>query len=169
MSKKRMALKFIAVAVLFGQIGCTEPNTGAPPEQMDREEALAELRTAIRTFYDAFYTQDWDVYYTFYSDDVVLIDKTGDVMSLSEYESRAAQDAETLGELATDSFDDSQVDVRLSPDGNSGIVYSRLPYLYRNSDGKETHMMIAETDVWWKIDGNWKVVHIHYPEVPPIK
>ena len=167
MTEKRMAFKFIAVVILFSQIGCTEQNTETPREQMDREVALAELRAAIKTFYDAFYTQNWDVYYTFYSDDVVLIDKTGDVMSLAEYESRAAEDTETLGELLTDSFDDSQVDVRLSPDGKSGIAYSRLPYLYRNSVGEETSITIAETDVWWRIDGKWKVVHIHYPEVPP--
>jgi len=97
----------------------------------------------------------------------VLIDKTGDVMDLKEYESRAAKDAEVLGDLLTDSVADSLIDIRLSPDGNSGIAYSRLPYLYRNSDGVETTMTIAETDVWWKIDGEWKVVHIHFPEVPP--
>ena len=169
MTEKRMAFRIIALAVLFGQIGCTEQNTEGLREEMDREAALAELQTAINTFYGAFYTQNWDVYYTFYSDDVVLIDKSGDSMSLAEYEARAAKEAETLGELLTDSFDASQVDVRLSPDGKSGVAYSRLPYLYRNSVGEETSVTIAETDVWWKIDGKWKVVHIHYPEVPPIE
>ena len=26
--------------------------------------------------------------------------------------------------------------------------------------------IFAESDVWSKIDGEWKVVHIHYQEVP---
>jgi len=117
------------VVLLLGQIGCTKPNTESLQIQLDREAALSELRTAIRTFYDAFYTKNWYVYYTFYSDDVVLIDKTGDVMDLAEYESRAAKDAEVLGGLLTDSVADSLIDIRLSPDGKSGIAYSRLPYL----------------------------------------
>ena len=166
MSFDRMMLQLFAVIILLGQTGCTKPNTAPLQTQFDRDATLGELRTAIKTFYDAFYTQNWDVYYNFYSDDVVLIDKTGDVMDLAEYESRAAKDAEVLGDLLTDSVADSLVDVRLSPDGKSGIAYSRLPYLYRNKDGVETTITIAETDVWWKIDGEWKVVHIHFPEVP---
>ena len=87
-------------------------------------------------------------------------------MDLAEYESRAAKDAEILGDLLTDSVADSLIDIRLGPDGKSGIAYSRLLYLYRNSAGVEKTITIAETDVWWKIDGEWKVVHIHFPEVP---
>lgn len=170
MSVNRVSIRIYAATVLLALSGCSESDTSADEAaEMGREAALIELRSAIKTFYDAFFAQDWDVYYTFISEDIVLIDKSGDVMDLAEYEARAAQDAELLGELQTDSFDFAEVDVRLAPDGNSGIAYSRLPYLYRNSEGKETNITFAETNVWWKIDGSWKVVHIHYPEVATTK
>ncbi len=165
MSVDRIGFRIYAVAVLLALLGCAESNTTVDQAEVDREAALNELRLAIKTFYDAYFAQNWDMYYTFISEDIVLVDKSGDVMDLAEYESRAAQDADSLGELLTDSLDFAAVDVRLAPDGNSGIAYSRLPYLYRNSDGEETTITFAETDVWWKIDGSWKVVHIHFPEV----
>ncbi len=34
--------------------------------------------------------------------------------------------------------------------------------VYVDADGKETASDTAETDIWWKIGGEWKVVHIDY-------
>lgn len=167
MHVNRTVLLASIVLLLFGQTGCTTSNTATSGVQpgIDRAIALDELRAAIDTFYNAYYNKDWDLYYTFYADDAVLIDRTGDTMNLKEYEARAAKEAETLGDLVKESVEDLPVDVRLSPNGQSGIAYSRFPYEYRNADGKESILIIAETDVWWKIDGDWKVVHIHFPEV----
>ena len=48
------------------------------------------------------------------------------------------------------------------------IATYAIDVLTRQADGKKTREKAWETDVWFKRDGKWKLVHVHYNsrEVP---
>ena len=145
--------------------GCSDASGPSPSGLSDQERAasLEELRTAVDTFYNAWYDSDWDLYYSFYADDVVLIDSSGDHMSLDEYNAKAAQQTERIGSVITDQLHKNLVPtIRVGPNGDAGVAYWTLPFEYQKADGTKTTINWAESDVWWKIDGEWKAVLIHF-------
>ena len=50
--------------------------------------------------------------------------------------------------------------------GLFSLVHLRtLSAVYKDSDGVEYKEDYAETNIWWKIEGTWKMVHVHYHEL----
>jgi len=165
MSTSQTSLLISIVLCVLGVTGCSDVSVPRGANQTG-DEALAaeeELRKAVDTFYNAWYDSDWDVYYSYYADDVAFIDSSGKHMSLQEYETNAAQEAEAIG---NPSFDDARANlvptVRLSPTGNAGVAYWTFPFEYQTDDGVRTTIEYAESDVWWKVDGEWKITLVHY-------
>ena len=167
MFDRRIILSIIALFCFFGIGACSktsDPTTSDPLEDQGAD-ALDEVREAIETFYNGWYESNWELYYSYYADDVVLIDSSGYAMSLDEYNVTAEERAKLVGKVIIESVKDLVHDVRMSADGNSAIAYHRHPYEYRKPDGTESTIHWAETDIWWKTDGDWKVVHIHLHEI----
>ena len=165
MLDRRISLLRIFMLCFVGIIACSAAFGQSPSNISDQERAatLEYLRTAVDTFYSAWYDSDWDLYYSFYADDVVLIDSSGDHMSLDEYNAKAAQQTEKIGSVVTEHLRENLVPtVRVSPTGDAGVAYWTFPFDYQKEDGAKTTIDWAESDVWWKIDGEWKVVVIHF-------
>ncbi len=167
MFDRRIILSIIALFCFFGIGACSktiDPTTSDPSEDQ-RAAAVEEIREAIETYYNAFYESNWELYYSYYADDVVLIDSSGNPMSLDEYNGTAEERAQLIGQVVIESVKDLVPEVRLSADGGSAIAHYRHPFDYRKPDGTESTIDWAETDIWWKINGNWKVVHVHFHEI----
>ena len=165
MSTSQISLLCSIVLCLLGVTGCSDISVPSDANQADNQVSAGgdELRKAVDTFYSAWYDSDWDVYYSYYADDVVFIDSSGKHMSLQEYEANAAQEAEAVG---APSFDDARANlvptVRVSPTGNAGVAYWTFPFEYQTDDGVRTTIEYAESDVWWRVNGEWKITLVHY-------
>ena len=165
MFARQISLLSIFVFCLLGIDGCSDVSDPSRTNESDDGMAtgVEELRRAVDTFYNAWYDSDWDLYYSFFADDVVFIDSSGDHMSLDEQDAKAAQEAERIGSVIFDHPRENLVHtVRVSPTGEAGVAYWTFPFEYQTEDGVKTTIDYAESDVWWKIDGEWKVVLIHY-------
>jgi len=158
----------VTLFCLFGISGCSDDAAQGRASQSDDDIAagMGDLRSAVYAFYNAWYDADWDLYISFYADDIVFIDSEGDHMSLDEQDARAADISEIVGSVVFDQARENLVHtVRVSPTGEAGVAYWTFPFDYRTEDGVTTTIEYAESDVWWKIDGKWKVVLIHYHEI----
>jgi ketosteroid isomerase-like protein len=56
----------------------------------------------------------------------------------------------------------SDMKVQVSPGGDTAIATYKLDVLTRQADGKKVKEEAYETDVWFRRDGKWKLVHVHY-------
>ncbi len=157
----------LVLAVPISNIGCTGSETEPVANDTGQNSVVAifEAQAAAAEFYQAYYDQAWDVYYSFFAEDVVLINNAGDALTLAKYKERAAEQASLIGSVITESMKDRSIIMRVSPTGQSAIAYWKHPFDYRTDDGKETTIHWAETDVWWKYGDVWKVAHIHYHEI----
>ena len=60
----------------------------------------------------------------------------------------------------------SDVVVQMMPGNEVAIVTSFIVNTTRSPEGERSTANAFETDVWQKIDGEWKIVHLHYSEIP---
>jgi ketosteroid isomerase-like protein len=56
--------------------------------------------------------------------------------------------------------------VQVSASGDAAVASYRVRVVMRQPDGKTTTEDVQETDVLFKKQGAWKVVHLHYSPKP---
>ena len=61
------------------------------------------------------------------------------------------------------------MDVHASPSGDAAVATYSVAVKTRYPDGKVSDEAAQETDVWFKKDGRWRVVHVHYEAKPAAK
>ena len=61
----------------------------------------------------------------------------------------------------------SDLVIQVMPSGEVAIATSFIYNQTRSPEGEVSTVKAFETDVWQKIDGEWKVVSLHYSEIPP--
>jgi ketosteroid isomerase-like protein len=61
------------------------------------------------------------------------------------------------------------VEVHVSPAGDAAVATYLVTVATRYPDGKVVNDVAQETDVLFKKDGKWKVVHVHYETKPAKK
>ncbi len=60
----------------------------------------------------------------------------------------------------------SDVRVQMMPSGDVAVVTSFIDNRTRGTDGETTTVRAFETEVWQKIGDEWKVISLHYTEIP---
>jgi ketosteroid isomerase-like protein len=55
----------------------------------------------------------------------------------------------------------------MMPGEEVAIATSFINNRTRSPDGEISTVRAFETDVWQKIDGKWKIISLHYSEIPP--
>ncbi len=149
------------VGVALG-MGCAGAGPGAGPgaisgeEQARIEQEILELELAMDRAYES---NDLETYWSFYADDLSQFWDTGRV-TLEQYKKQWTELVEGGGGVLESRSEDIQV--RVSPAGDAAIVTYPLFVRYRNAEGEETASWNFETDVWFKLDGQWKMVHYHF-------
>ena len=59
--------------------------------------------------------------------------------------------------------------IQVSPSGEAAVASYALRVVTRQPDGTVTKARAQETDVWFKTDGRWRIVHLNdqrRPEKP---
>jgi ketosteroid isomerase-like protein len=60
----------------------------------------------------------------------------------------------------------SDLKVQVLPGGDVAASTAFIDNITRSPDGSKDAIRAVETDAWQKIDGKWKVISLHYTELP---
>ena len=124
----------------------------------------ADLHAAIKAFDKAYATNDVDIYFGFYDDDATVY-FYGARQDIAAYHEEWIAMMEAGGGVEMNEMSDLKVQVM--PCGDVAIATSFVDNRTRNPDGSTSTVKAFETDVWQKIDGKWKIISLHYSEIPP--
>jgi ketosteroid isomerase-like protein len=123
-----------------------------------------DLHAAINAFDDAYANNDVEVYFSFYADDATVY-FYGARQDISAYHEQWTALMEAGGGVEKNDMSDLQVQVM--PSGDVAIGTSFIDNRTRSPDGTTTTSKAFETDVWQKIDGEWKIISLHFSEIAP--
>jgi ketosteroid isomerase-like protein len=129
------------------------------------QTTAAEIEKLEIAFNQAYERNDLEEYFSYYADDVTLwfgSERAG----LADYEKSWHELIEGGGGVEKNDLSDLRV--QISPGGDAAVATYVVDVVARQVDGKKTRERAFETDVWYKRDGKWKIVHLHYnsKEVP---
>jgi len=124
-----------------------------------------EIRELTVEFNEAYERNELDKYFSYYADDLTQWFESGRV-TLEQYKTDWYALIEAGGGVESTELSDLQVQV--GPDGRTAVATYVATVVTRSPEGKRTKEQAWETDIWFKRDGQWKIVHLHYNshEVP---
>lgn len=118
-----------------------------------------EIRKLTVEFNEAYERNDLDKYFSYYADDLTQFFETGRV-TLEQYRTDWYALIEAGG--GVESAELSDLRVQVGPDGKTAVASYVATVVSRAPDGKRTKEQAWETDIWFKRDGQWKIVHLAY-------
>ena len=131
---------------------------GAAPVSVETQ--VRRLEGAVNAAYAA---NDLATYFSFYAEDLRALFPEGPT-TLPAYRSDWTAFVKSGGAIVR--FKDSDMRVQVSPRGDAAVA-SYLAAVTTRYPGKgEVQSSYVETDVWFRRNGQWKIVEIHYSENP---
>jgi ketosteroid isomerase-like protein len=124
----------------------------------------AGLHAAIKAFDSAYTNNDVESYFGFYADDATVY-FFGARQDISAYHEEWTALMAAGGGVEKNEMSDLQV--QLMPSGDVAIATSFIDNRTRAADGTTSTSRAFETDVWQKIDGEWKIISLHYSDIAP--
>jgi calcium/calmodulin-dependent protein kinase (CaM kinase) II len=152
---------WIAICAAGAALGwaCATPGTGGLLSDEERTRIEREILALGDRLDRAYRENDLETYWSFYADDLTQIWDTGYV-SLEQYKQEwTALVAGGGGVVDTRSQD---MRIHVGPTGDSAIVTYLTVARYRGTNGNESEGRFYETDVWFRRDGRWQIVHYHF-------
>ena len=128
-----------------------------------QSEEHADLYAAIKAFDHAYATNDTDTYFDYYAESATVF-YSGDRQDLAAYSESWPKFMEAGGGVEKNEMSDLKVQVL--PGGDVAVSTAFIDNITRSPDGSKNAIRAFETDVWQKIDGEWKVISLHYTELP---
>jgi ketosteroid isomerase-like protein len=125
-------------------------------------EKNADLYAAIKAFDHAYATNKVEKYFSFYADDATAYFGDGRV-DIAAYHKMWIELMAAGGGVELNEMSDLQVQVM--PSGDTAISTSFIDNRTRSPDGTKSTSRAFETDVWQKIDGQWKIISLHYSAI----
>ena len=126
------------------------------------ESAEDEVRAAAEAFDKAYATNDVDTYFGYYADDATVY-FFGERQDMSAYHKEWSAMMEAGGGVELNKMSD--VVIQVMPGDEIAIVTSFIDNRTRSPEGDVSTVKAFETDVWQKIDSEWKIVSLHYSEI----
>lgn len=123
----------------------------------------ADLHAAIEAFDRAYANNDVERYFSFYADDATVY-FGGARQDISAYHEMWTALMEAGGGVELNEM--SNLQVQVMPSGDVAISTSFIDNRTRAPDGTKATSKAFETDVWQKIDGQWKIISLHHSEIP---
>lgn len=153
---KRIVLISMMASMLSSATSATSGQSGAVAE---------EVQNLVVAFNEAYERNDLDEYFSYYAEDLTQWFETGRA-SLEDYKKSWYGLIESGGGVEKNELSDIRIQV--GPSGDTAVATYRVDVVTRAGDGTKTTERAWETDVWFKRDGEWKIVHLHYnsAEVP---
>jgi ketosteroid isomerase-like protein len=122
----------------------------------------SEIVEMERAFNEAYATNQVDTYFSFYAEDATLF-FYGERQPVALYRKDWHDMINAGGAVVRNDVSDMQV--RVLPGGKAAVASSFVDNSTRSPDGDVTTERDYESNVWQKIDGEWKVVSLHYNEI----
>jgi ketosteroid isomerase-like protein len=130
------------------------------------DDIAAAVDAAESAFNQAYADNDIETYFSFYADDATLMTTDGQLQPVQVYydEWKALINA---GGGVVEVDPNHPRTIRVIDDNTVIVLFNDFPGTYRyptDTAGAFTTVtnVWTETDVWSRIDGEWKVVHIHF-------
>jgi ketosteroid isomerase-like protein len=118
-----------------------------------------EILDLEKSVNDAYAANDLPRYFSFYWDDLTQWFPEGRV-SLAEYRKNWTAFIGAGNKIQSVKISDMRLAV--SPLQDSAVATYRLDVHTKTADGKVTNEAFQETDVWFKRNGQWKIITLHY-------
>ena len=129
----------------------------------DQGAKNADLHAAIKAFDRAYATNDVEGYFDFYADGATVF-FGGARQDVDAYHEFWIALMEAGGGVELNEMSDLQVQVM--PRGDLAIATSFIENRTRGRDGTTSTSSAFETDVWQKIEGEWKIISLHHSGIP---
>ena len=136
---------------------------GSAMAQSATEREINQLERKMNAAYAA---NDLPAYFAYYSPDFTQWLPEGRT-DLPQYEKMWTAFIKSGGGVESDQISDMHV--KIDAGGDSAVASYLLRVKTRSATGTVTDEEFQETDVWFKRDGAWKVVHLHYSPAPKKK
>jgi len=128
----------------------------------DPEAVESKIIEMEKAFNEAYATNQVDAYFNFYTEDATLF-FYGERQPVERY--RKEWKASIKGGSVVLHNEVSDVEVRVLPGGEAAVASSFVDNSTRSPDGEVTTVRAYESNVWQLINGEWKVVSLHYNEI----
>ena len=134
----------------------------APCAYADTHEGVAgEVDAAMRAVNGAYESGDYETYFSYYTEDATLF-FSGERQVVSDY--YESWKATVESGFRYERYALSDVRVQVLGDGDTAITTYFVDVHSRSADGEVTEAKAFESEVWQKIDDEWKIVSLHYTE-----
>jgi ketosteroid isomerase-like protein len=133
----------------------------AMADQADSSDA--DLNAAINAFDHAYASNDVETYFSFYAEDATVY-FYGARQDIDAYHDDWVALIKDGGGVEENEMSD--IIVQLLPSGDVAVSTSFIDNLSRAPNGIRTSSKAFETDVWQRIDGEWKIISLHYSDMP---
>lgn len=147
----RKMTSFILLAALALPVFAAEP-----------ADVAAEVRAAVHAFNEAYANDEVEAYFDHYADGA-LVFFYGARQDLSAYHEEWAKMITAGGGVVRNELSD--VRIQVMPGDEVAIASYFVDYAMRTPDGEVAESKGFDSEVWQKIDGEWKVVSLHYTEI----
>ena len=127
------------------------------------ESALDEVRAAVEGFDTAYATNDVEGYFGYYAEGATVY-FYGARQDLSAYHEEWTAMMAAGGGVEVNEMSD--LVIQMMPGDEVAIATSFIDNTTRSPEGEVSTVKAFETDVWQKIDGAWKIISLHYSEIP---
>jgi ketosteroid isomerase-like protein len=155
----KMHLSWAAVLVVlsFLAMPCAAQSTASV------EKEILALETKMNEAYAA---NDLPTYFAYYSPDFTQWLPEGRT-DLPQYEKQWTAFIQKGNRV--ESYEISDMHIQVGPSADVVVASYLLGVKIRSPKGEVSDESNHETDVWFKRDGAWKVVHLHYSATPKKK
>lgn len=128
-----------------------------------RDKALAEVKDFTDRFNRAYEANDMKAYWPFYADDMSQYWEEGrlDIEDYKKYWAKQLADGTKILEVKTE-----DPVFHISPGNDAAVAAYRIYTKMLRPDGTTTASWHQETDVLFKRNGRWQVVHLHDSPAP---
>ncbi|MGA8149494.1 MAG: nuclear transport factor 2 family protein [Terriglobales bacterium] len=132
-------------------------------QQSQAEKEILDLEAKMNAAYAA---NDLPTYFAYYADDFTQWLPEGRT-DLPQYKKEWTEFIRSGGKIESDQISDMHVQV--GPARDTVVASYLLHVRTRSPKGQVSDEDFQESDVWFKRDGVWKVVHLHYSPAPKKK
>jgi ketosteroid isomerase-like protein len=128
-----------------------------------REKTLAEVKDFTDRFNKVYESNDLKAYWEFYADDMTQYWEEGrlDIADYKTYWEKQTADGTRILEVKT-----AEPAFHVSPLNDAAVAAYRIYTKMRRPDGSIVASWHQETDVLFKRNGRWQVVHLHDSPAP---
>jgi ketosteroid isomerase-like protein len=132
-------------------------------QKSETEKVILALEDKMNAAYAA---NDLPAYFAYYADDFTQWLPEGRT-DLPQYKKEWTEFIRSGGKVENDRITDMHV--QIGPAGDTVVASYLLHVSTRSPKGQVSDEDFHESDVWFKRDGVWKVVHLHYSPAPKKK